>query len=93
MKHIKTTTVSRTLEEIESITCDICGTTHKGYSWADNSFDVLDTEISITSGVAFFDGDKETKKVSFDLCPSCFRDTLIPFIMGFGKAEATLTEN
>lgn len=71
----------------DKTTCDICGkdiTQHFSY-------DVSECEISMEEGERYPEC-TDINKTSFDICPTCFKDKLTPFIKSFQNADPTITE-
>lgn len=87
-KYIKKT-ITRTETFLSSTTCDIC---KKKYSdeWGKRNYEVLETNVSLKTGESFPDGGSG-KIISFDICPDCFRNRLIPALKRMG-AEPITTE-
>jgi hypothetical protein len=69
--------------------CELCGKAahfpeaHDG-SWSEkSSYDVATVQVSYEEGSSFPEG-KMAEKVSFDICPQCFKDVLVPFLQEKG---------
>lgn len=73
---------------VDSISCDICGEVHPHDHWKKDAFEVLETEVSITTGVQYPEGG-DRHIVSFDICPKCFNEKLIPFLESLGAKPST----
>ncbi len=80
IKHVKSE-----MEEIVYIECDLChkrapnpdGTENEWLPKSDQ-YGVATTEIRMETGMRYPDsGDMEV--VQFDICPTCFKEKLIPF--------------
>ena len=82
---------TKRVERVETHTiehaCDICKRTMNHPEWgewdAGSSYDVNRVRISHEEGSAFPEGGI-AETVSFDLCPTCFRDVLTPFLESKG---------
>lgn len=68
-----------TEKRVDGITCDICGETHPYDHWKHDTFEVLETEVSLTTGFQYPEGGSR-EITSFDICPKCFKEILIPFL-------------
>jgi hypothetical protein len=76
---------------IDSITCDICKKTYSGIDWEKLSrYHVLETEVKLRTGQSFPEGGSG-EEISFDVCPTCFIEKLIPALKELG-AEPTKSE-
>lgn len=66
-----------------SKTCDICLHEHTegcyDGDWSKNELDV--NEVSIRHWEAFFStGKKDTKGITYDICPTCWKEIVKPFL-------------
>jgi hypothetical protein len=88
MKNKKAT--SRVVEEeiTESITCDICKRTFAGDVWEKKFYTVLETQVSMKTGVSYPEGGSG-EKLTFDICPTCFKEKLIPALKELGAQPTT----
>ncbi len=63
--------------------CDLCGKVAKLGTWEKSTYEVNEVEIEVTvrqkDGVSYPDGGWGTE-LRVDLCPTCFKETLIPFL-------------
>ncbi len=78
---------ARTGEVLVAIHCDICRKVFK------NNFrgvDAHETTVSLREGYSFPDG-RSVTEISFDVCPSCFKEKVIPWFRSMGATE-TITE-
>ena len=82
MKTYKNKTVSYTERVPDEIVCDICGKKTKE-SWNGPS-EQKEVEVSYTS-VDLHPGGGWEEKLSFDICPECFKSKLIPWVESFGS--------
>ena len=75
---------------LTSITCDICGKLHVApwcdTDWREGNYSVDDVEISYRTGTSYPEGGSG-KKYTFEICPQCFVEFLVPFINTFGNAK------
>lgn len=84
MKHYETKTVpAREEQELACITCDLCGRETRD-DWEDYRDGTTEVEVRLNqhkmeSGYGAFGTD-----LSFDLCPDCFRNRLIPWLKDQG---------
>lgn len=68
-----------TREVVVAIVCDLCGRKTQNDSWAKMPFGVEDVEISYESGERYPEGNF-TELVSYDICPDCFKNKLVPWL-------------
>ena len=63
--------------------CDLCGAVAKNGDWEKSTYEVNEVEVSVTvrqkDGSNYPDGGWGTELV-VDICPKCFKETLIPFL-------------
>lgn len=95
MRKTKTEQVPATTREVQTaIICDLCGgASHTPEDWADWRSDDPNTEepeVCMRSGNVWPEGGMG-KTTSFDICPACFEDKLIPWLKEQG-AEPTITD-
>jgi hypothetical protein len=93
MKHIAIIPVPATEREyVEWLQCDICHRTEIGDTWAKSTYDIAKVGVFLQVGENYPEyGSEET--TSFDICPKCFIEKLVPFIEAFGsKAAVKKTE-
>ena len=94
MKHFEEKTTTRTSRLLVSKTCDLCGAKAIGTHWDSaewgHAFDDINenkTVISISikqrDGWSCPDGGSGTE-YSIDLCPSCFKARLVPWLQSQG---------
>ncbi len=69
------------------IKCDLCGKNAKTENWDSSSYEINETTIKITikqkDGTTYPEGGWGTE-YSVDMCPSCFKDKLIPWLESQG---------
>lgn len=84
-----TRTVKRTV--LNLVKCDICGisTTDEG-NWFGRTLGIEEVSISYRKGENYSDGGSFVK-TTFELCPKCFKEELLPFLAKQG-AFPTVTE-
>jgi len=68
----------------QGVICDVCGkkSDKKGY-WNTGIYDIEDTTVEMDIGTSF-PGDHDVINTSFDICPTCFKDKLIPWLASQG---------
>jgi hypothetical protein len=63
--------------------CDMCGAKARSPEWnqweGSSSYDVSEVHIFCEEGSSFPEG-RSTKKVGFDVCPTCFHNKVVPFM-------------
>lgn len=81
-------------EKVRCRKCDLCGAESQGEEWQskglwDVNQTVMAVEIRQKDGYNLPDGGSGTK-IEVDLCPTCFKDKLVPWLISQGadiKAE------
>lgn len=79
MKRWKKVEKHYTESYLESVTCDICKNTFNNNNWDAGPYEVRRTTISLEEGSQFPEGGS-TIITSFDICPKCFKEILIPML-------------
>lgn len=81
---------AREEERVSAVVCDICK--HSNHMASDNhcggvewggTFDVAEVNISIKEGSQYPESGSGTL-ISFDVCPRCFQEKLVPYIVSLG---------
>lgn len=82
MKIMEKVTKTIQTEDIKDTLCDICGSSEekwestKGQSWGHHS-----EEISLYHKITeSYCGEGTSNEIDLDVCPTCFRDKILPFI-------------
>ena len=94
MRHLVERESIHTGMYFESMTCDLCGLeTKRERNWGtdddwDNTLD--NTRVKYETGQSDRDGGGYSKTKSFDICPKCFEEKLIPW---FESQGATIQES
>lgn len=71
-------------EEQVAIICDVCGDeSPASYCWAKGSYESKEVEVVYVSRSGPI-GYGSSDILSFDLCPNCFCDKLVPFLESLG---------
>jgi len=74
---------------VDSINCDVCNRNHPNGHWRrDSSFDIIETEVKLKTGYIYPEGGSGTE-ISYDICPDCFRNVLIPLFESIGVHPRT----
>ena len=85
---------------MEFVKCDFCGEEvpkpdantggiwSNEVDWSTGGYGICETEISFSEGESYPEGGNKTT-LSFDICPKCFKEKLIPWAKSQG---AELTE-
>ncbi len=81
-------TVTKTVTTQVSKTCDICGHTVHGRrvvddEWSEQAYHKEQVTVVMDSGDVYPDNGFGSK-LSFDICPECFRTRLVPFLQSLG---------
>ena len=83
----ETTTETRPVTRCVERTCDICGRKARSPEWSQwegsTSYDVSEVKMSCEEGSSFPEG-RMTTKTSFDVCPPCFHEKVVPFMESMG---------
>lgn len=73
----------RELKVLTEVSCDLCGKVGKNGTWESSYYEKNEVEIEMTvrsrEGVQYPDLGYGTDIV-VDICPDCFKNTLIPFL-------------
>ena len=69
---------ARTEEQVNKISCDLCGTRIYPYS---NEVDLATVKLEI--GYRYAEGGEGTT-TEYDICSECFKTQLVPFLEGRG---------
>ena len=82
-KYEKKIIPQKEIELVSGISCDLCGKEGFQENWEKSYYSVDETEVSVTirqkEGRSYPDGGWHTE-VDIDICPECFKNTLIPFL-------------
>lgn len=86
---------SRIDKKCVSISCDFCGKQGRYGGWEESYFDVDETEISVT--IKQRDGKNypecgSGEKFHCDMCPTCFKEKLFPFLQSISKTAIDYEE-
>lgn len=84
---------TKTQTIIEELICDICKKTAKFpfWEWGEQIGCEKKVNISYIDGVGYEDGGGHVSMISFDICPECFENKVIPALKQFG-AEPRVDE-
>jgi hypothetical protein len=80
-----------THKDVIALVCDLCQTRSEGWHWSQNMYDIEESKIFYKNGYVYTTGGQVTE-VSFDLCPRCFTQRLLPWLEVQG-AKPTVTES
>jgi hypothetical protein len=82
---------ARPYNETISVTCDICGTVHKGaqedgegVNWGNSHDDIDSTGVYMKKGYNCPSGGSQDTE-QYHVCPSCMREHVIPFVASLTK--------
>lgn len=89
MKIYKEVVIPEKIEQREyKRICDLCGLEAKYFNWNADVYRVNETEIAITikqkDGTAYPEGGNGGDKYEIDLCPNCFKERLVPWLISQG---------
>ena len=83
----KTETVTREIETLDEIRCDLCGAVGKDGTWERGVWEVNNTTVEVAihqkEGQSYPEGGWGTE-YTIDLCPSCFVNRLVPWLQDQG---------
>lgn len=76
---------ARMSKQIARVRCDLCArdAEQPGNPWTKGSYDVAEVEVSYKEGDSYPEGGSGTT-IKFDICPSCFKEILIPLLESKG---------
>lgn len=81
-----------TTKEVEGpVRCDLCGRTapsHDHKPWAEGAYDVTEPVMSLKTGHSYPEGGSG-ETLSFDVCPTCFEEKVIPWMASQGATPRT----
>lgn len=80
-KEVPRTGTDRVLDKLK---CDICQRDFDNHWDRQFSYEVLETVVKFKTGESFPEGGSG-KEIIIDICPECFKRTLVPFIESFGS--------
>ena len=90
MKHTKKVVVPETTREVlDFIVCDLCEEKAFGGDWAEGSYRVSRTSVSMEDGDSYPEGGNIIK-TSYDICPECFENKLMPWLAEQGAMPAEI---
>lgn len=90
MRHYIEIKVPETIRKhLQYVECDLCKRQHTN-EWKSDSYDQIDIDINMRTGWSCPDGGSG-ENTSFDICPECFKNKLIPWMKSQG-AEPTVEE-
>lgn len=87
----KEVTKTYKVKTVDNTICDICGKAYKGEEWESWAYDVNKTVFKIEQGSSYPEGGNTTT-ISYDICPDCFLNKVIPLVKTIAKNEITVTE-
>ena len=65
---------------LDSVRCDMCWKTFSSLNWGGGAYDINDTSVCMTTGKDYVDDIYINEEIVFDICPTCFKNGLVPFI-------------
>lgn len=78
--------VVKKTKHLSNIICDSCGARSKMSDWAKDYYDRSEVSLKMTEGSYYPDGGSSVT-TSFDLCPKCFKEKIVPFLNSLGAKE------
>lgn len=90
MKVYRKVSVTREVEELQEMKCDICGRSRISEDWSEKNFEVVHVEIRMEIGDSYPEGGEKTV-TEYHICPGCFHDKVMPALRTLG-AEPTVSE-
>jgi hypothetical protein len=83
-----------TREVLVSMTCDLCGRRVEGRdAWGTSISDVADTTVECKSGTNYGNDGGEITTTTFDVCPVCFVEKLMPWFRSQGAVPQVHTND
>ena len=77
-------------EVLDELKCDICKDVAKHHKWGKGNYSTNEVKIEWINGMSYPD-DCWGNIVSYDMCPTCFQNKLMPWLESQG-ATPTKTE-
>ena len=68
-----------------AMSCDLCRKISHKENWTTDCYQVAETTVEFREGSNYPDGGSGTL-YDVDICPDCFRDKLIPWLLAEGAA-------
>ena len=90
MKKFERRKVEIERDELVEVNCDLCHNITKTGDWAQGAYDVADVAVELEEGKHYPDC-RSTEVTTFDICPKCFKEKLIPWLKSQG-AEPTVED-
>jgi hypothetical protein len=80
---------ARTVLEEHELLCDLCGSkTDVRSPWVKDRFDAVEVEVRLREGESYPEGGHGSETI-IDLCPTCFKEKLIPWVQDQGGKVRT----
>ncbi len=76
---------------VDTTTCDICKKEYRGENWERENYSSLETEVRMKTGYSYPDSGSG-EEMTFDICPDCFKNKLIPLLLKEFGASVTITD-
>lgn len=91
MRHYEKRQKMREYDHLVKTTCDLCGTEAKDGRWASDIYEVNEVEVTVRQkdGHNYPEGGFGEEYV-VDLCPTCFKERLIPWLQSEGASVEPL---
>jgi len=71
-------------EVLDHLKCELCeATTMNEDDWGESGYDVLETKVSIEEGKRY-PNDGWGVETIVDICPKCFKEKLLPWLISQG---------
>lgn len=84
MKKMKTIPVAATTREtIDFVKCELCDRTSNDESWSPGLYEVTEPDVRLRTGTNFPEG-SSIDTIILDICPTCFKEKLIPWFVSHG---------
>lgn len=91
MKKTKKVTVTKEVEELVEMRCDVCGAESKYSTWGDSRH-FKETTVMMHLGEDYgYNAGGEATITEFDICPKCFSEVIVRALEDKG-AKARITE-
>jgi len=87
MRKYEKKTIKSEYDVLCEVKCDICGATSESCNWEKSIYKHHETDVSVSisdkSGENYPSGGFG-RDISFDICPKCFFELLVPFLESYG---------
>lgn len=92
MKVMKTVPVPATTREVlDFIKCELCERKHHDERWSPGIYEVSEPEVVLSVGTNYPEG-SSIDRTYLDICPTCFKEKLIPWFVSQGGVPREVSD-